>query len=473
MPAFALAAGEACALALMRVSPLWPLAAFLLAAAVLFGYGYALRGWQLAVFFLAGLLAMLLCLEARRRFLTETVPSGVPFEASFTVEGEPRLAGEDGARWTSFASSVSGVDVRVLFQPAPGDAPPEVGDVWRCAGWLEGGRGGAGDFRRRAFWVRGRGTFARRERAADAAGWRARLAAVRRDLSRRVGIGLDAARPEIAGLNRAILLGERAHLPRATRRVFVDAGTMHVFAVSGLHVMIVAGVLRFLLVLAFVPVRLTGLALVPLLWGYVLVIGSPPSALRAAAMASVYFLAPLFWRRSDGIVAWSLTFIVFHILFPGNLLRVGSLLSFAVMLGILLFLRWAEPFASRTLDFIGVTFAAWAAGVPIAAVTFGTVTPGGILANLVLMPAAGVSVGAGALGALTSYVSPAVAAHLNNAAALMTQAMVGLSWAVGRLPGANFRTEPWSAWGCAAWYATVVLSLWLLRSVFLRRRAAL
>jgi ComEC/Rec2-related protein len=270
--------------------------------------------------------------------LTETVPSGVPFEASFTVEGEPRLAGEDGARWTSFASSVSGVDVRVLFQPAPGDAPPEVGDVWRCAGWLEGGRGGAGDFRRRAFWVRGRGTFARRERAADAAGWRARLAAVRRDLSRRVGIGLDAARPEIAGLNRAILLGERAHLPRATRRVFVDAGTMHVFAVSGLHVMIVAGVLRFLLVLAFVPVRLTGLALVPLLWGYVLVIGSPPSALRAAAMASVYFLAPLFWRRSDGIVAWSLTFIVFHILFPGNLLRVGSLLSFAVMLGILLFL---------------------------------------------------------------------------------------------------------------------------------------
>lgn len=462
--AFALAAGEACGLALARLSPLWPAAAALLALAAVFGYGMSWRGWRHAAVFLLGLTLMFRCLDSRRIFLTESLEYGSVTEFSFTVEGEPSA----GKEWVSFPSSVSGVDVRVLFRPAPGEDLPAPGEVWRCAGWMK--RGAAAEFRPRQFWVRGRGTFARRERAA--AGWRSRFASVRRDLSRRVGIGLESS-PEIADLNRAILLGERSRLPRQTRNVFVGAGTIHIFAVSGLHVMIVAGVLRMLLVLFFVPLRVIAFALVPLLWGYVIVIGAPPSAVRAAAMASIYFLAVPAWRRPDGIAAWSLTFIAVHIISPSALVNIGSLLSFAVMLGILLFLEWARPFRSRVLDFFGVTVAAWAAGVPIAAQVFGQVAPGAIAANLVLMPAAAVSVAAGALGALSGYLSEWLAAHLNNAAALFTHAMVGVSWAVSRIPGANFKTDSWGFWGCAAWYAVVMLSLWLARSILLRRRAAL
>ena len=65
---------------------------------------------------------------------------------------------------------------------------------------------------------------------------------IRRELSRRIGIGLPAD-STAAALNRAMLLGERSRISPKVKRLFVDSGTVHVFAVSGLHVMVVARLL--------------------------------------------------------------------------------------------------------------------------------------------------------------------------------------------------------------------------------------
>lgn len=292
----------------------------------------------------------------------------------------------------------------------------------------------------------------------------ARASPLARDLSRRVGLGLGHDRAA-ADLNRAILLGERRNLPWETRRAFVDSGTIHVFAISGLHVMTVANVLVSVLVLLTVPVRWAGLAAIPILWGYVSVIGSPPSAVRAATMVTFQCLAPVFWRRPNAVMAWSLTFLIVHVLSPRMIADVGCALSFAVMLAIVLagrFVRWPEQSWRMRL---WITFAAWAAGVPIAAHVFGRVTPGGMLANIPLLFAAKFSVTMGTLGVLTSFLSETVAAHLNNLSALFTRTMVGLSNAVAALPFANFNTGEWSLAKCAAWYAVLVLVLYLVRSV--------
>ena len=112
------------------------------------------------------------------------------------------------------------------------------------------------------------------------------LAATRRDFARRVSLGL-ASKREIVRLNQAILLGARANLPWDLRQTFIGAGTIHVFAISGLHVMAVARVLVFLLRLLWLPRRLAETAAVPVLWGYLAHIGFPPSAVRAGAMATL------------------------------------------------------------------------------------------------------------------------------------------------------------------------------------------
>ena len=290
---------------------------------------------------------------------------------------------------------------------------------------------------------------------------------VKDDLSRRVGIGLAEDR-ESASLARAILLGEKRSLPYRTKKLFIESGTMHVFAISGLHVMAIAEVLTFCLALVLVPVRFAGLASAPLLWGYVAMIGFTPSAVRAAMMATIMGAAPAFWRRASGLRAWELTFLTVHVANPLMITNVGNALSFAVMLAIVLagdccksMTRWRQSLL--------VTVAAWATGVPIAAHIFGRVTPGGMIGNLILIAMAKVTVVSGALGVLTSYVSKTLATHVNNLSALGIRAMVLAADGVSRLPGANFETGAWSLLTCIEWYAALALIGLLLRMISSRR----
>ena len=309
-------------------------------------------------------------------------------------------------------------------------------------------------------WMRGR---RQHERVPAGAGG-GLVSAVRSDLSRRVGVGLDHDQ-ETASLNRAILLGERSKLPRRMKQVFVASGTMHVFAISGLHVMAVAGVLAIFLAFTFIPRRMIGLAAIPILWGYVYLTGLAPSAVRAALMATFCFLAPVFWRHPDLLRSWTLTFFVVHLVRPLLITDVGNALSFLVMLSIALVVE-----SERCLGFRvpcgWITVIAWAVGVPIGAHVFGRVTPGGVLANLVLIAAAECTVVSGAAGVIVSFASETAAAHLNNLSALCTRMMVVLSEVVSRLPGASFEVPRWTLVQCAEWYALVALIAFL---VFLRR----
>ena len=300
---------------------------------------------------------------------------------------------------------------------------------------------------------------------------RSSAAPIRRELSRRVAIGLGRER-DIVALNRAILLGERGRLSPDMRRTFVESGTMHVFAISGLHVMAVAGLLYWLFRMAFVPLRAAGAAAVPILWAYVWIVGLPPSAVRAATMATFYYAAPLFWRRPDGMKAWAITFFIVYLVDPTKICDVGCALSFTVMLAILLALECAKTLGGACTQSLCVAVAAWAAGVPIAAHVFGRVTPGGLLANLALLPSAAVTVVAGVLGLMSSFVSETAAAHFNNMSALFTKAMVGVAAVVARLPGANVETGSWPTWVCLAWYAALVLLLALVWRWRLRREYA-
>ena len=277
---------------------------------------------------------------------------------------------------------------------------------------------------------------------------------VKLDFARRIGLGLEHDR-EVVALNRAILLGERKALPRRTRQAFVDSGTMHVFAISGLHVMAVASVLVYLLAILFVPRRIAGAAAVPILWGYVYLIGASPSAVRAALMATFYYSAPLVWRRPNGLRSWELAFLTVHLIRPTVISDVGNALSFSVMLAIVLVGERCR--ASGLKGTVLTGGAAWAAGVPIAAHVFGCVTPGGMLANLVLIFAAKLVVVSGLTGVLVSYVSVTLAVHLNNLAAQVTWSMVGVSEAISRLPGASFEVGRWSLLQCAEWYVMIVL----------------
>ena len=465
----ALAAGEACGLSAGRLSDTWPAVALAAACTALFGHAFALPLWKAAAVLLAGL-ALSMRVESSRIEAFDAATAGTaPVEAVFDVR-EPVSIGrpKDGARWVSFSTCFAGGRLRVVASVPAGGRTPAAGERWRCAGWISR-KPGEGR-RTPEMWARGRGSFARLESEPGPFSPRRLLARARAGLSRRMGIGLDHA-PEAADLNRAILLGERWRLPRRLKDMFASAGVMHVFAVSGLHVMVVAQMLLAAMLLCGASLRGAVLPTLAALWAYAALIGMSPSATRAAAMASICHLAHLFWRRPDYLSAWAAAFIVFHVAEPSLLADVGSLLSFTVMLGIVLCGHVAVRARARATGFLLVTFAAWTAGTPIVAHVFGRITPGGLLANIVAIPVATLSVTFGALGAAASFVSQTLAEHLNNAAALCTKAMYGMAWAVSRIPFADVAVENWSVADCLAWYAVAGLAAFLAVSV-VRRRAS-
>jgi ComEC/Rec2-related protein len=323
------------------------------------------------------------------------------------------------------------------------------------------GASGENQLSRERFWLKDRRSFRNREQQQDSLPYE-----IRKNLSRRAGIGLERS-SQAADLNRAILLGERRRLPRSTRQAFIEAGTMHIFAISGLHVMIIAFLLRLLMRFTFVSARLAGPLSLPALWLYVAATGSPPSAVRAAAMASIHFSSSIFLRRPNATVSWSLTFLAVGLLSPGSIFEAGCLLSFAVTLAIIL--------ASRHLcngggfkSMLTVSAAAWIAGTPIAAHFFGRVTPGGFFANLLIMPMATLNVICGALGIITSFFSRWLALHLNNLSALVADNMKTLSFITAEIPFASWETRKWTVAECLMWYAAAFVLILAVR--FFRSR---
>ena len=370
--------------------------------------------------------------------------------------------------WGSFRSRVSGVEVQVVMQVGEGEAKPREGEIWEVTAHTGGLKHGV-----RKLWVKGEGAAAKKvgERAI-----KCRLAyvrsRVRAHLMRRLGVGLENER-EFADLNRAILLGARRSLDRETKEMFITAGTMHVFAISGLHVMIIAGIIMAILMGMMIRRDVAGVVLLPILWAYVFLIGMTPSAVRAAAMASFYFAAPAFRRQPNGLIAWALSFIIIHLIDPMVIVQVGNVLSFVVMLGLILMSHYVKMFVNHRFDFLWMSFAAWAAGVPIAAHVFGRVTPGGILANLVLVPVATLDVAIGFVAMLVGAASLRLAALGNGVMTLITKLMYAISFVAARIPGGSIECQPWNGWEVAEWYSAVGLGLWLVKLVYERRRASL
>ena len=430
----ALVAGETLGFATPAAAGAWPLAAALVALVALMGYGCEWRPWPWVAAFAAGFALALAAVESRMESLDALLElnGGAPSEAVFVIGDDVRA--EDLR--CSFNGRVRGIPVRVYMTLAEGAEAPRAGETWEMKGWLDRRSDGLFGGRRRAFWVRG------------------------------LGLERDG---EAADLMRAMLLGARGRLDRDTREAFVGAGTVHLFAISGLHVLLVAKLFMLALTLARIPIRWSGVALMPLLWGYVALTGSGPSAVRAATMASVAGLAPVFWRRPNGFTAWSVAFLATYLRDPEMVYDVGCSFSCAVMFALVAWGWWSAPFKSGRLMKAGVTLVAWAAGVPIAAHVFGRITPGGLVANFVAVPVAVVAVFAGALGILVSFLSDFAAVHFNNFAALATGFLSDLSRLVASRSWSSRDVEPWSLGVCVAWYAAFAAALLTLRIWLLRR----
>jgi len=456
----ALATGEACAFLCGPLVALWPAVVAAAVLAILFGYGAKIPFWRTAAVFLLSFAAAARGISAERKTLDDIdiFCCGMA-EADVAVLGEiSEWTGRDGGRRVSFPGAIGTIRVRaILFDE---DAVPRKGEIWRCRGWLSR-KNEEGRFPR-TLVVKGKGSSAVRVSGGGAfAPFVRRLEAARSDIARRMSIGLGS-NPRGAAVNRAMMLGGRRALSPEDRDAFSAAGTVHVFAVSGLHVMALAWGVR--MAFFFVPARFAALFVAPVLFLYVLMVGSPPSAVRAALAATLYFAAPIFWRRPNAVVALSIAFVALGIVRPLSLSGAGAMYSFSVTLSLVMFARClaGRGGGGALFAFFAAPAVAWAAGTPISARMFGTVSLGGLMANAAVVPAAAFAVAAGVVGVAASFFSPALASHANNLAALVTGHMASASRIVASVPFCRIEVAPWPAWLCFLWYAGLVAAMFFI-----------
>lgn len=135
----------------------------------------------------------------------------------------------------------------------------------------------------------------------------------------------------------ALILGVKDDLDNSIRQAYADTGTMHVLAVSGLHVGLIYGLLMALLgkFNATTRQRWAGALLVlACLWLYAFVTGLSPSVMRAVLMFSLATVGLALRRRTVVYNTVAIAALALLFLNPYNLLEVGFQLSFLAVLGI-------------------------------------------------------------------------------------------------------------------------------------------
>lgn len=199
---------------------------------------------------------------------------------------------------------------------------------------------------------------------------------------------------EVAGVARALVLGDGGALPYAERKKIAAVGLAHLFAVSGLHVALVSGTLvrtlHWLLrgtARGLDPKRLAALLGIPLTLLHAFFAGGSPSAWRAAITAALAWGLVAIGRRPSATAVTAGAALILSVPDPAMALRPAFLLSIIATSAILSTprvradqpwhrLRASARISARTLIATTPMVWWWFGGVPLI----------GWLTNIIVLP---------------------------------------------------------------------------------------
>ncbi|MBE0596986.1 MAG: ComEC family competence protein, partial [Desulfuromonadales bacterium] len=265
-----------------------------------------------------------------------------------------------------------------------------------------------------------------------------------------IGRGIEAAvDPSLAPLVRALVIGDKGGITPEQRQLLARGGISHLFAISGLHLGLIAlflyGLAKSLygrserLLLWTPPRRCLPVLLLPLLFAYLQLTGDALPTRRAFLMAAVGALFLLWRRRTPPLRLLAAAALALLLVSPLALFEPSFQLSFAGLLGILLLVPpWAEKVARlprlcrSPLLLLLTTAAATVATAPFALWHFHLLAPAGLLLNMAAVPAIGfLAVPLGLAGALLlPWWSAASAVLFGGCAQVLRVTLESCAWMV-------------------------------------------
>lgn len=267
----------------------------------------------------------------------------------------------------------------------------------------------------------------------------------------------------------AMTLGWRSGVTNGIYEPFMQSGTMHIFAISGLHIALIAGILVAVLRVVRVPRFACGAVVIPLIWFYTAATGWQPSAIRATIMMSIVVGGWALKRPGNLLNSLAAAALIILLWKPEQLSQAGFQLSFLVVLSIALiqppldrlrdrlmktdpmrpvellprWQRWMRFLLRWSLIVVGTSLAAWLGSWPLTAHYFHLFSPVTLLANILIVPLSSLAL-ASTLGSLACGGWFVWASELfNHSAWFWMWLMVEISRGAADLPGAfMYATSP-------------------------------
>ncbi len=199
----------------------------------------------------------------------------------------------------------------------------------------------------------------------------------------------DSALPFIL----AVWLGERNTLDDSEYQTYVQTGTAHILAVSGVHVGIVFIAATFILRLSVPSRRTRAWATMALVIIFALSAGARISIMRAGLMVVIYLIGDLFDRDPDVPTSLSIAGMIFVLINPEVLFDKGFQLSFLSLSSILIFAeridRRLEALPGGLRQGLSTSIAVQIVPLPVAVDTFHVLPLISPLTNLLIVPLLG------------------------------------------------------------------------------------
>lgn len=267
---------------------------------------------------------------------------------------------------------------------------------------------------------------------------------------------------QCAGLVQGLITGNRAELDGDTVEEFTRIGIVHLLAVSGLHVGLIALCVR----IALSSLRIQRPAVLVLtvlaLFFYTAFTGFRISVIRASVMLSLLLLAPLVGRTVMPLHSLYLVATAVMLFDPHQLFDVGFQLSFSAAAGILLGIRRQngkdKSVLRRLYEPLKVSLYAQAATLPVLLHHFGRISLISPLSNLLVLPMVGILLPAGLLLLVVSPI-PFLAQAAGGAVRLLAWVVLSSSEVLAKIPFAECYP------GVIPGFAVVVFYLFLI-SIF-------
>ena len=211
-----------------------------------------------------------------------------------------------------------------------------------------------------------------------------------------------------------ILLGKRQKIPPGLRSLFAKTGTLHILAISGLHVGIIYFALRIILKIFRIQKNPSIILCILFLICYTILTGARPSILRATTMFSIMAFGEIMKRKISIFNLIGLSSLIILAANPNQVFEIGFILSYIAVLSIVSIspffyeifrvkntLGSADNLWKRTgyyiLKSISVSLGAWLGLAPLIAYYFGLISPIIVIANLVVIPLLFMIMGSGIL----------------------------------------------------------------------------